>query len=307
MSLLHTFVAGGLLFLASVSGRAAGQVVTLPAVADTGLYEVGSTNNLGLAEAVPAGAHAGAKRSRFLVRFDPAGALPAGAQVTGVALKLQVTVASTPVEIYGVHRMLRDWVEGNQGGNNGAPAAPGETTWRAQYHPVVLWTQPGGAAAVDYLALPSATSSLAGDGSTNWITSGEMAGDVQAWLDQPASNHGWMIRAVNETVPQTVRRIASRETPGGPELIVRYELPDADHDGVPDTGDECLGTAPGAIVNAHGCSLEQLVPANGNWANHGQYIAALAAAADEFARAGLITHRQRAEIIRHAARSPQGR
>src|SRR5207249_8785497 len=41
--------------------------------------------------------------------------------------------------------------------------------------------------------------------------------------------------------------------------------PDEDKDGVPDSRDQCPGTAPGAIVNADGCSIDQLVPCEGTW------------------------------------------
>jgi len=117
-----------------------------------------------------------------------------------------------------------------------------------------------------------------------------------------------MIRAVDESVSQTVRRIASRESAGaGPVLIVRYLPPDADQDGVADADDQCPHTPPGTLVNATGCSLEELVPCREAWANHGQYVATLAAATDEFVAAGLITRPQRAEVLRVAAQSNCGR
>jgi len=116
--------------------------VFLP-VADTGLYEVVPTNNLGRSLAVPAGVHAGMNRSRYLVRFDPLSELPLGVRVTGVELRVQVTVAGTAAWEYGVHRMLRDWAEGNKEGNNGSNATAGETTWLAQYDPEAVWASPG--------------------------------------------------------------------------------------------------------------------------------------------------------------------
>jgi len=280
--------------------------VLLP-IADTGLYEITPTNNLGRSTGVPVGAHFGAKRSRYLLGFAPASALPAGAVVTRAELQVQVTAAGSPSWNYSVHQMLRDWVEGNQEGNNGSPAAPGETTWLARNHPAGLWTLPGGSEGADYSATPSATAALGGAGSTNAITSAELAADVQLWLDQPTLNFGWMIRAVDETVPQTARRIASRETDSGPVLIVHYLPPDEDGDGVADADDHCPGTAPGVIVNASGCSLEQLAPCDGRWKNHGQYVAAVAVEAEKFMRAGLLTVSQRAAVVRTAAQSDCGR
>jgi hypothetical protein len=295
-----------LTFLGGFSVCAEEFIVRLLPVADTGLYQITPTNNLGASTAVPAGAHSGGRRSRYLMRFDPGHVIPAGAQVTGAELQIQVAVAGSPAWDYSVHRMLQSWGEGAQGGNNGAPAAPGETTWLARYHPSELWAAPGGMAGADYFAVPSASGELGGDGSTNWFSGPGLVADVQAWLTQPESNFGWMIRATDETVPQTVRRLASRETTNSPVLVVRFRPPDTDQDGVSDLADACPDTPPGVVVNASGCSLAQIVPCEG-WANHGQYVAAFAAAADQFVRAGLLTPRQRAEAMVVAAQADCGR
>jgi hypothetical protein len=82
---------------------------------------------------------------------------------------------------------------------------------------------------------------------------------------------------------------------------------DEDNDGVPDSRDQCPGTPPGAIVNADGCSLEQLVPCDGSWKNHGQYVSAIAHASKEFVEQGLITEQQQEDIISAAARSDCGK
>lgn len=297
-----------LAFLGRGGIKADGFTAVLLPGADTGLYEMAPTNNLGGSLAVPVGVHSGAKRSRYLVRFDPGGVFPAGAVVTGVELRIQVTVAGSPAHDYGMHRMLRDWAEGSREGNNGSGAIAGETTWLAQYHPAVTWASPGGGEGVDYAGVPSVTGTLGGDGSTNYFSGPELAADVQAWLDDPGLNFGWMIRAVDESLAHTARRIASRESAGtGPLLIVHYLPPDADGDGVPNEVDQCPDTAQGALVNAGGCSLEQLASCAGLWTNHGQYVAAVAAATDGFVRAGLLTASQRAEILRAAAQSQCGR
>src|SRR6185369_5004125 len=81
---------------------------------------------------------------------------------------------------------------------------------------------------------------------------------------------------------------------------------DSDGDGVFDDQDQCPDTAPGVVVNEHGCSIEQLAPC-GRWRNHGQYVAAVAKVAQSFLRAGLITNLQRNAIVRAAARSNCGR
>ncbi len=87
---------------------------------------------------------------------------------------------------------------------------------------------------------------------------------------------------------------------------------DADNDGVPDSVDQCPGTAPGVVVNEDGCSIDQLVPCDGpasggTWKNHGQYVSAIARVSQEFFEQGLITAEQRAEIIVAAAQSDCGK
>jgi hypothetical protein len=204
---------------------AAEVAATLVPVADTGLYEIAPTNNLGGSLAVPVGVHSGGERSRYVVRFDPGSSLPLGAVVTGAELRIQVTAASTPSADYNVRRVLRDWAEDNKGGNNGAPASTGETSWLARFHPSTVWASPGGSNGIDYAESASATVTLGDAGSTNLISSPGLAADVQLWLDQPGTNFGWMLRAVDESATQIVRRIASRETvTNSPVLKVSYRV-----------------------------------------------------------------------------------
>lgn len=88
--------------------------------------------------------------------------------------------------------------------------------------------------------------------------------------------------------------------------------PDGDGDGVPDSEDQCPGTPVGAIVDAHGCSIEQLAPcvgprSGGVWENHGQFVSAVNAAAEAFQGAGLISDEQKDSIVENAAKSDCGK
>ena len=87
---------------------------------------------------------------------------------------------------------------------------------------------------------------------------------------------------------------------------------DSDGDGVPDNEDQCPDTPAGAVVDAHGCSIDQLVPcagprSGGVWENHGQYVSAVADAAQAFQAASLITQKQRDAIVTTAAQADCGR
>jgi Thrombospondin type 3 repeat len=92
-----------------------------------------------------------------------------------------------------------------------------------------------------------------------------------------------------------------------PTVTPSGQLGDADGDGVADGDDACPGTAPQAPVNGAGCSLDQLVPCDGNWRNHGEYVSTLAALSQEFVDAGLITNDERAAIVAAAAQSSCGK
>ena len=93
---------------------------------------------------------------------------------------------------------------------------------------------------------------------------------------------------------------------------VTFAVPDSDGDGVPDSQDVCLDTPAGAVVDAQGCSLDQLVPCagprtGGTWRNHGEYVSAIAETAEAFLAAGLSTEDQADAIVRTAAQSDCGK
>jgi hypothetical protein len=86
--------------------------------------------------------------------------------------------------------------------------------------------------------------------------------------------------------------------------------PDADSDGVPDSADACGGTPSATVVNADGCSLDQLVPCvptSGPWKNHGAYVSAFSHAAQSFYEQHLIDQATLDALVARAARSTCGK
>jgi hypothetical protein len=86
---------------------------------------------------------------------------------------------------------------------------------------------------------------------------------------------------------------------------------DSDGDGVADSLDQCPDTAPGSIVDAEGCSIDQLAPCNGpitggTWKNHGQFVSTIAQVTEAFLNFGLITEAQADAIVAQAAQSSCG-
>lgn len=167
---------------------------------------------------------------RAVLHFDVAGAIPAGATITAATLRLRVTDAATSApQTCTLHRMLVDWGEGASdadgigGGGTGVPSQPGDATWIHAFYPDVPWATPGG----DYASTPSAATPVGGAGVFyEWGPSGGIVDDVQAWLDDPSSQHGWILLG-NESSPGTARRFTSKDGPVEslrPRLTVWYEL-----------------------------------------------------------------------------------
>ena len=125
-------------------------------------------------------------------------------------------------------------------------------------------------------------------------------GDLQSWIRNDALAPDWL-------------RIGSDITGQGPfnASFSLFGETDADGDGVGDSLDLCPGTPVGAIVDASGCSLDQIAPCSGpasggTWKNHGQYVSTVAHAAEAFFAQGLITADQAEQIVTEAAQSNCG-
>jgi hypothetical protein len=82
---------------------------------------------------------------------------------------------------------------------------------------------------------------------------------------------------------------------------------DTDHDGVPDYRDACADTPIASIVDAHGCSIQQLCQCDGPWKNHGEYLNKLRTVAANFLSQKLITETESRGIMANAAKSNCGK
>jgi MYXO-CTERM domain-containing protein len=159
---------------------------------------------------------------RALVRFD-LGAVPPGSRV--LSARLQVfEIRARDEHVVSLHRVLAAWGEaGSNGGDAGvgAPAQPGDATWSHRLWPTQTWAVRGG----EFVASPSSSLSIAlGPGAFTWPSTPQTVADVQRWLDQPSSNHGWMLIG-DDLGLQNAKRFGSRNntTPDArPVLIVTY-------------------------------------------------------------------------------------
>jgi len=216
---------------------AAQTTVSVPCNLDNTLYEdpTGSLSN-GIGTSLFVGRPNGGTIRRAVLRFDVANTIPAGAHVLSASLSFNVVNSpiAAPLNVSG-HFVLQAWGEGNSGSSGGAgggaPAAPGDATWLHTFYPTSFWGAPGG----DFIPVPSFTMATPAAGiATAPITAGAAA-DVQAWLDHPNVNFGWLLKMVDEVASPSARRIDSRESTGTtPTLSVTYVT--AGHTGVWGTG-----------------------------------------------------------------------
>ena len=170
-----------------------------------------------------AGETAMAELRRGVLAFDIAGNIPPGSKITTVTLSLNMS--KTPLDdprTVELHTLLADWGEGTSIApgeeGEGAPATPNDATWRHRFFDTIFWTTEGG----DFSATVSASQSVGPLGQYTW-SSAQMIADVQSWLDNPASNFGWLVLGDESTV-LTSKRFDTRESASPPVLTIQYTL-----------------------------------------------------------------------------------
>ena len=202
--------------------------VTLEPSADNTLFEDSSSfRSNGAGEHLFVGNTNRRNTRRALLRFDVAAAVPSGATVTAVSLRMRMSKTRGGNETVALHRVLADWGEGASDASGpeggGAPAKPGDATWVHRSFDTEEWETPGG----DFEGEPSGAAEVGGTGSDTWPSAEGMVADVQSWLDAPETNFGWLLKG-NENGRQTAKRFDSREhstTGNRPLLTVDFTVP----------------------------------------------------------------------------------
>jgi plastocyanin len=235
----------------------AAQSVCLNPSKDNTLYkdDSGSISN-GAGEHLFVGNNITEQTRRAVIVFDISGSIPEGSKITSVSLVMHMSRSVTDDQTVDLHRLSADWGEGtsdapeNEG--RGAESTTGDATWIHRMYDTDEWETPGG----DFSATVSASIPVARMiGNYTWGSTSEMVTDVQAWLDDPSSNFGWLLKG-NEADFQTAKRFDSKERrseANRPALIIAWEAPDAD---VP-SGD----VAPTATAPSPTATLEPMATA----------------------------------------------
>lgn len=207
--------------LTFASGAAAAMVDLAPSKDNT-LIETPVGNSNGAGDGIYAGRvgtlGAGTRR-RGLLAFDLS-SIPAGSTVNAVTLRLEMIQSpNATARIVTLHRVSADWGEaGSFGAGSGGPAMSGDATWLFRFFNTLTWTTAGGV----FAAGPSASQSVTVLGSYVW-TGGGLVADVQFWVDNAASNFGWLVMG-DETTTSTAKKFYSREGFTPPVLTVDYTL-----------------------------------------------------------------------------------
>jgi hypothetical protein len=214
--------------LSSISpGLVFADIINIHPIKDNTLYEFvpadGDRSNA-LGEHFFAGETGIGELRRGVLAFDIAGNIPAGSIVTSVTLSLNMsrTPLDTPRTV-DLHTLLADWCEGTSDApdeeGQGAPATLSDVTWRHRFYDTIFWATQGG----DFSDTVSASQSVGGVGLYTW-SSLQMVADVQSWLNDPATNFGWLVLG-DESEIATSKRFDTRESTNPPVLTIEYTLP----------------------------------------------------------------------------------
>lgn len=214
--------------LAAVSPFVSAQSqVTLTADRDATLYEdtSGQTAN-GSGSGLFVGITGQPKVRRTLLHFDLS-SIPAGSRILSAQISTNTTLSSSTTALDTTwHRSLADWTEGASvapgNGGGGTAALAGDATWLHRSYPSVFWNTVGG----DFATNASFTMPIAGAGASVSGFQQGLVDDLQLWLDNPASNFGWLVKSDETLQTSTAKRFESRESSnGGVTLTIDYVIP----------------------------------------------------------------------------------
>ena len=219
MTLTLTFI-----LATGLSTLAAQTTVVINPDRDTSLYgnEPSFSNGAGTRLFVGQTFQPGLRRA--LLHFDIRSAVPAGATIQTARFEATEDQGNAGSWRVLLHRLQADWGEagsfaaGGQGG--GTQAFMGDATWSHRFYDTALWTNPGG----DFDAVASGSTlfqTTLQDDQLVIPSSPGLVADVQSWLDNPATNYGWILKT-DEADAGDVSAFSSRESNTPPALVVTY-------------------------------------------------------------------------------------
>ena len=164
---------------------------------------------------------------RAILAFDVAAVIPAGATIDSVRLTLHMSITIAGTTPVFLHRVLADWGDGTSQApvdmeGQGAQSQPGDVTWVHTFWFQEMWQNSGG----DFQTPANDTLDVGDVGFYTWGSTPGMVAAVQQWLDEPATNFGWLLRG-DESMASTAKRFDSRENEdeaNRPRLRLYYSI-----------------------------------------------------------------------------------
>ena len=208
------------------AGKAMGAQITLAPIKDNTLFQ-----SVDGGESNGAGSYLFAGRTdsssdylrRAVMEFDIAGNVPAGSIIQSATLTLTMSRTKVGAMTFNLHRLNSEWGEGTSNADaqegGGIAATTNDATWIHTFYPGSLWSTAGG----DFSTTVSGTASVGGNGSYGWGSTAQMVADVQGWLNNPASNHGWILKGPEGV--RSAKRFNSRENTSAatrPALVIAF-------------------------------------------------------------------------------------
>ena len=208
-----------LVFLVSVlmgGSHVAADVVSIGAAKDNTIFSESSDLSNGAGDYLFAGRINGDPVRRGLIHFDVSSVVPAGSTITNVTLTLYMSRSKNSFDPVAIHLVQTNWGEGLSHADleegAGINAEDGDSTWEFTFYSVAdppsspAWTTLGG----DFAGTASASIVVADVMAFyTWGSTTQTVADVQAWLDTPAGNFGWILIS-DETARRTATRFNSR-------------------------------------------------------------------------------------------------
>lgn len=232
LELSNGFPAGALYKVMPVTNPGS---TTLDAAADTVLFAEDDNGSNGSGSYLFAGNTAGGNNfapRRSLLKFNVS-SLPQGALAISAALTLVENKTIVGAKTFTLHRATAGWSEGtSDSGDPGGIAAAAQmldATWRFNQvtstspYAGTEWVNPGG----DFIATASASASVNSGAPYTW-NAAAMAGDVNAWINDPAINHGWLLKGPEQASTTEAKRFASKDyiiAADRPKLAITYAFP----------------------------------------------------------------------------------
>ena len=206
------------------------QTATLYPIADNTIFEENAAVSNGIGGQIFAGrtsGTSGALSRRSLIKFNLT-SIPSNANITSVTLKMACSqVPSGAIDnIIGLQKCNAAWGEGTSiGGGQGTAASIGDATWACSFSNggascSSAWTTAGG----DFSNTISSSVLVSGLGNYIFPSSASLIADVQSWVNNTASNFGWIIKG-NELIQRNAKAFLSREgNATATELTISYTV-----------------------------------------------------------------------------------